>query len=171
MGRTKTAAVTAPQALTEARDWMSRIGQLERNLEAITASQSDCIAKIKEEHECRADPIKETLEELKQGLQIWAEANKATLTKKAKTYDLGTGLIKWRIRPPRVSLRKIDNVLEQAKSLGLRKFIRTKEEVNKDAMLADPDTARQIRGVSISSEGEDFVIEPVKEPLSEGADA
>ncbi len=44
-------------------------------------------------------------------------------------------------------------VIEACKSLGLTAFLRIKEEVNKEAMLADPDKARTIAGVTIKSGG------------------
>jgi len=49
----------------------------------------------------------------------------------------------------------------------LEKFIRVKEEVNKDAMLAEPDQAMKVPGVTIKSGGEDFIIEPLE--LKKGA--
>ena len=72
--------------------------------------------------------------------------------------------MKWRFRPPKVAIRGTDAVLEQIKRGGKRfgAFLRTKEEINKDAMQADPEVAREIRGVTIKSEGEDFVIEPAE---------
>lgn len=51
------------------------------------------------------------------------------------------------------------------KKAGLTRFIRTKEEVNKDAMLAskeDRELANGIKGITIGSDGEDFSIEPAE---------
>lgn len=51
--------------------------------------------------------------------------------------------------------------------LGLQRFIRTKEEPNKEAMQAEPEVARQVAGISIGSVGEDFVVEPFEAVLAD----
>ena len=56
-------------------------------------------------------------------------------------------------------VRGAEAVLERLRTLGLTRFIRVKEEVNKDAMLADPDAARAVDGVTIV-QAEEFAIEP-----------
>jgi phage host-nuclease inhibitor protein Gam len=54
--------------------------------------------------------------------------------------------------------------------MGLRrKFLRMKLEVNKEAMLADPDKAETIPGVTIARDVEVFYLEPKGAQLSEGA--
>lgn len=171
MAKSKAAAVAAPQTQTEARDWLARIGVQQRNLAAIGAVQSENIARIKEEAENRADPVREELERLQKGLQTWAEANRADLTKKSKTVDLGTGTIRWRLRPPKVSIRGADKVISAMKAMGLVRFVRVKEEINKEALLAEASVAAGITGVSVKSGGEDFVIEPIMEELAEGSKA
>lgn len=72
----------------------------------------------------------------------------------------------WRTRPPRVSVRGEDVVMEALKRLGLDRFIRRKEEIDKQAVLADPDAVQDIRGLSIS-QGEDFVIKPFATEIEE----
>lgn len=47
--------------------------------------------------------------------------------------------------------------------------LRVKEEVNKEAMLAEPDVARTVAGVTVGSAGEDFVIKPFETELEEVA--
>ncbi len=53
-------------------------------------------------------------------------------------------------------------MIETCRKLGFTAFFRVKEEVNKEAMLADPDKARLVSGVTIRSAGEDFIIEPAE---------
>ena len=50
----------------------------------------------------------------------------------------------------------------------LSRFIRTKYEVNKDAVLADPKAIEGIQGISLR-QGEDFVVEPWDTKLEEVA--
>jgi phage host-nuclease inhibitor protein Gam len=168
MAKAKSAAVAAPQNQTQARDWMARIGIAERNLASISSVMSEDIARIKEEAENRADPVREQLDDLRKGLQTWAEANRAALTTKSKTVDLGTGSFKWRLRPPSVSIRGTAKIIAAMKAMSLTRFVRVKEEINKDALLAEPEVAAGINGVTIKSAGEDFIIEPIVEDVSAG---
>ncbi len=99
-------------------------------------------------------------------------SQRASLTgdNKVKFADLGTGKISWRLRPAKVSLRgKVEEIVERLKSLGLHRFVRVSEEVNKEAMLGDREAARAVSGVSIASEGEDFIVEPFEAQISKEA--
>ena len=51
------------------------------------------------------------------------------------------------------------SVVEQP-SHYLHAFVRNKEEINKEAMLNEPDKAKSVPGVSIVTGVEDFVIVP-----------
>ena len=66
------------------------------------------------------------------------------------------------------AIRAVDNVLETLKRLGLSRFIRVKEEPNKEAMLAEPEAVAGLAGVKIE-QGEDFVIVPFETELEEVA--
>lgn len=129
---------------------------------------NDQIALLKDAAEKLAAPLKEQVTARTEGLKVWAEANRDALTNgnKTKTADLGTGKISWRLRPPSVRISGMDRVIEVIKTLGFVAFLRTKEEVNKEALLADPDKARMIAGISIGSEGEDFIAEPFEADIS-----
>ncbi|MDE3938781.1 host-nuclease inhibitor Gam family protein, partial [Glaesserella parasuis] len=76
-----------------------------------------------------------------------------------------TGEVQWRAKPPAVVAKGIDGILESLRNLGLFRFIRTKEELNKEAMLAEPDVARSISGVTIREGVEEFVIKPNDEEV------
>ena len=54
----------------------------------------------------------------------------------------------------------MDMVLETLRRMHLEQFIRVKQEVNKDAILADQDAVRGIAGITIVSGVEDFAIVP-----------
>ncbi|PIS34681.1 MAG: hypothetical protein COT37_01425, partial [Parcubacteria group bacterium CG08_land_8_20_14_0_20_43_9] len=58
-------------------------------------------------------------------------------------------------------LRDVESILESLKALKLKRFIRTKEEVDKEAMLKEPETAKTVKGVSISQH-EEFVAKPAE---------
>ena len=74
--------------------------------------------------------------------------------------ELVTGEVSWRQRPPSVRITGADAVIETLKRMQLERFVRTKEEPNKDAMLNEPEAVRGIAGISIVSGVEDFAIAP-----------
>ncbi|EDQ2491945.1 host-nuclease inhibitor protein Gam, partial [Salmonella enterica subsp. enterica] len=51
------------------------------------------------------------------------------------------------------------------KTLKLHRFIRQKEEINKDAILADKKAVENIRGISIVSGKEMFSITPFEQEI------
>lgn len=152
-----------PQSREAAASQLAKVGELRRVVERRKADAEDQLAEIGRKVEEAITPIEVELAGLETGLQTWCEANRDVLTKgKTKTAKFATGTVSWRQRPPKVSIRGLGDVIEKCKSLGLQKFIRIKEEINKDAMLDEPKTAEAIAGVKIGPACEDFVIEPAE---------
>lgn len=156
-----------PQSRDDAAAAIRTIGERNRDIARIEADMNDMLAKIKQEAETRAAPLRDDVVAITEGLKVWAEAHRDELTGgKVKFADLGTGKINWRLRPPKVTVRGVENIIETLKRLGLHKFLRVKEEINKEAMQAAPDEARGVAGVTIGSAGEDFIVEPFEAALS-----
>lgn len=166
----KRAAETAraPQNREEAEGMLARLGAIQREVSLISASLDEQIAATRETAEAEALPLKLEAEGLTRGIQLWAEANRPSLTQdgRTKTIRLATGEIAWRARPPSVKLRDQNTILEFLTNSGLFRFIREKREVNREAMLAEPSVARGVPGVTISSEGEEFVVSPLTEQVA-----
>lgn len=157
-----------PQSRDEVVDAIAAIGRAQRERERIQAEMNDALAEIRQRFEQQATPHAEQIKTLSAGVQTWCEANRATLTQdgKTKTARLASGEIRWRTRPPSVSVRAADVVLQALKAMKLDRFIRTKEEVNKEAILAEPEAVTHIKGVTITQK-EDFVIVPFETELEE----
>lgn len=162
--------LTVPQDRDQADISIAEIGRLQRERQRIEADMNDEIAAIKKKYEEQAQPINEKIKQLSEGVQIWCEANRITLTNnnKVKFAQMPSGKVNWRTRPPKVNLRKKDQIIDDCKRMGLTQFVRTSEDVNKEAMLAEQDLARTLNGVSIT-QGEDFVITPFETELDEVA--
>ncbi len=144
----------AMEAITEVGNSQREITRLETEINDITAAAID-------ERKDRISELRSIIETLSHGVQSWCEVNRDVLCVKGKTVNLTTGEVSWRVRPPKVSLRGMDKIIETLKTQrGMKRFIRIKEEVNKDAILADPKAVADIKGISISSGVEDFVIKP-----------
>lgn len=162
-----TARLVVPQSRDEAEAWIRQIGDHRREVVRIETAMNDEITKIKAAHEDSAKPYRDDIEQLLAGLQAWAVAHRDELTNggKRQSAELATGLISWRVQPPKVTIRKVEAVIEALKKLGLTRFIRTKEELNKEAMLDDAEAARLVPGVTIGSSGETFNVEPFEVDL------
>lgn len=171
--RVKSAAADypVPQTDEEANDFIARIGEAQRERTRIETAMNDALAALKEQYEDKARPHKTQIEALTQGVQVFCEANRARLTRdgKVKFYRFGAGEVCWRTRPLKVSVCNQEVVIAALKRLDLGRFLRVKEEVNKEAMLAEPDVARTVAGVTVGSAGEDFVIKPFETELEEVA--
>lgn len=163
-----TAAVAIPQTREAVTAAIREMGIAQRQFARIEADMNDALAAVREQYEAQAIPLREQITGLQAGVQTWCEANRTDLTLggKVKTAAFPSGEIQWRLRPPSVAVRGAEAVLDTLARLGLTRFIRTKEEVNKEAILAEPEAVRGVVGISIN-QGEDFVVTPFETELAE----
>lgn len=137
------------------------MGDAQRELVRVETEINDKIAAITDARKTEIDALKTRIETLTSGIQTWCEAHRAELCSGGgKTANLITGEVSWRQRPPSVSIRAVDKVLETLRALGLARFIRSKDEPNKEAMLADPKAVAGISGITIVTGVEDFAVQP-----------
>ncbi|WP_247183758.1 host-nuclease inhibitor Gam family protein, partial [Escherichia coli] len=138
---------------------------LQREAARLETEMNDAIAEITEKYASQIAPLKTSIETLSKGVQGWCEANRDELTNggKVKTANLVTGDVSWRQRPPSVSIRGVDAVMETLERLGLQRFIRTKQEINKEAILLEPKAVAGVAGITVKSGIEDFSIIPFEQ--------
>ena len=175
-GATKLKIVSTP--LPASRDEVNtliyEIGEEQRARQAIQTQLDDTIANLKKTAESDAKAHSEAIAEKIARVHAWCVANREEITDdgKTKTVKFGTGEVSWRSRPPGVTLIrgvKAEDVIASLQQLGRRfaKFLRPKVELNKEAMLDDPDLARDVPGIRIGSAGEDFTVKPIALQLEE----
>ena len=168
----KGANIPVPQDDSEARATIREIGEGNRAILRLEAELNDKVAALQQEYGEKVAPLREAVTIKTDGLKMFCEVNRDRLTGggKVKFARFATGQISWRLRPAKVSIRGADDVLAAIKAVGLsERFIRIKEEVNKEAMLEDRPTAGAIKGVTIGSDGEDFIVEPFETELAEAS--
>jgi phage host-nuclease inhibitor protein Gam len=165
--KTAGANLPVPQTDAEAREAIRTLGDLNRNLVRLEAEMNDQIAQLQQDYGNRAAPLRDQASAMVEGLRIFAEANRDRLTGgKVKFHLFSTGKISWRQKPAKVSIKGVETVIAAIRAMGLGpRFLREKVEINKEAMLEDRATAAAIRGVTIGSDGEDFVVEPFETEL------
>jgi len=157
-----------PQSRDECAEMINQIGRIQREIAVTQAAMNDDIARITDDYTGKITPQQLEMKQLQDGVQSWCEANRDELTENGKTKTAGfvTGNVQWRQRPPSVLVRGADSVLETLARLGLSRFIRTKEEINKEAILNEPAAVAGVAGISIKTGVEDFVITPFEQELS-----
>ncbi|PHM24612.1 host-nuclease inhibitor Gam family protein [Xenorhabdus ehlersii] len=166
--RLKAAAASyTPQSREQVSADIKKIGDIQRELTRIETEINDEIAVIANRNTPTIEALKAELNILQKGVQIWCEANRNEITNshKTKTANLITGEVSWRTRPESVSIKGVDVVIKALKILKLDRFIRTKEEINKEAILADKNAVKEIKGISIISGKEDFSIIPFEQEI------
>jgi phage host-nuclease inhibitor protein Gam len=161
--RIKHPVVPVPATLEEAAEFVSRIGKEQREIIRVQTELNEKVEKLKAGAMAKSKIHETNTSQLVEGLFAYAEAHRDELTDggKRKTVEVPTGLFGWRLTPPAVSLRNVEKVLELLKSLSLFRFIRKKEEIDKEAMLKDPDIAKAVKGVTISQR-EEFIVKPAE---------
>lgn len=158
--RMKATSTEVPTNKAEAEELLQAIGDMMRQVTVLETKMNDRLAAVKLEFERQAKPINEAIDQRFDALRIWAEANKSDLLKgKAKTAKLATGEISWRTTPPSVRITGVKVVIERLRQMGLTKFLRMKEDINKEAILADPAAVEGVKGISITQR-EELVVKP-----------
>lgn len=166
--KTEALEIKVPQSREEAVEMLAELGRRQRERDRIQADMNDKLSEIRTAFEEKARPHNEKILELMQGVHTWAEANRGDLTQggKVKTANLSSGDIGWRFSNPKIRIKGMDVVISTLKSLRLKRFIRVKEEVNKEAMLDEKELALKVPGVSIEQK-ELFWAKPFETELEE----
>ncbi|HCA3582539.1 TPA: host-nuclease inhibitor Gam family protein [Salmonella enterica subsp. enterica serovar Java] len=167
VSRLKAAAASyTPQSREQVSIDIKKIGDIQRELTRIEADTNDQIAVIMNQNTPKIEALRAELDVLQKGVQTWCEANRSSITKgSSKTANLITGEVSWRTKPDSVSIKGVELVLEALKKLKLDRFTRRKEEINKDAILADKKAVENIKGISIVSGKEVFSITPFEQEI------
>lgn len=166
--RLKSAAETLSyQTREEVQTAIKEIGDLQRELQRTATAMNDELAQVADGYAPLLDSIKAKIDPMQKAVQAWCECNRNELTNngKSKTGSFVTGEVQWRQKPPSVRILGVDLVLETLEKWGLTRFIRTKSEVNKEAILAEPEAVKGVSGISIKSGVEEFLIKPFEQEV------
>jgi len=160
-GRPKRKVVGSPQNLAEAAQSLADIGAVKRRIKELNRALNEEVERAKSEAAKKVAPLAEKSQQLFEGLYVFAERRRAELTQdgKTRTISVVSGDFGWCTTPPAVIIKNIEKVLAELHSRQLTAFIRTKEEINKEAMLADQGNALRVPGVKISQH-EEFFAKP-----------
>ncbi|MBF0283608.1 MAG: host-nuclease inhibitor Gam family protein [Magnetococcales bacterium] len=146
------------------------IGHLQRERKRLYLEKDERLAEVNRAFETQKKPLEDDIKRLREGIQAWCESRRRDLTGggKVKFHDFPAGKISWRMRPARVVLRSIENVIQALRERKLERFVRIKEEVNKEAILAEPEAVSGIPGIKLE-QGEEFIVTPFETDMGEVA--
>lgn len=166
--KTRATAAAVPQSRSDCAAYIRALGDAQREFERQRGAMNDAIAQITQAAQPMLDGLGERINALQMGIQTWCEANRVALCgegdRLGKTANLITGEVSWRLRPPSVTVRNVDGVIDALLRRDLFSFVRNKREVNKEAVLAEPEAVRGIAGISIVTGVEDFAVTPFEAP-------
>lgn len=148
----------------QAEGTMAEIAALDRKLAALTVAMNKELDAAKEKAAQAAAPLAARRKELESGLAVFAVLNRKELFPDgAKSLDLGFGLIGFRASTKIVQQNNIsaEMTLERLHKFGFVEGVRTKEEINKDAMTAWTD--EKLETVGLRRQKSDGFFVEVKE--------
>ena len=132
MARKRIETGTTLQSWDDVDRCLAEIGRIDRELGLIEAGQQESIDHIKTKTKAAAEPLQNKKLGLELAIKDYAEANRAEFAK-VKSRELTFGIIGFRLSTS-VVIKRVADTLQALKDLGLTGCIRTKEELDKDAM-------------------------------------
>lgn len=161
--------INLPQIATrdEAEGVMNDLAVAENTRRKFIARRDADVLAVNAKYENAIGACAETVRAKSEMLRAWAEATPEAFAKGRKSIDLGSGTLGFRTGTPKLALlsRAWDwnKVLAALRACGLKNFIRTKDEVDKEAIIAAAVAAGGVGipgvGVKVVQE-ESFFVEP-----------
>lgn len=150
-----------PRTLDEASTLIRRLGAEQREIERLERELTEKVERLKTSATKKITTRSTRLEQYMEALLQFAQARRDELTEheERKTVTVSSGKFGWRLAPPSLDVPSPDELLQYLKDHGLERFIRTKEEVNKKALLGEPAAVQEIPGISIERR-ELFFVKP-----------
>lgn len=129
-----------PQSIDEVNHAIDTIGAHQRELQKLEAEMNEKISGIKAEYGLRAEPFVAEIKALAAGVQVYCDAHRGELTQgmKVKFARLAAGEVTWRLGNPAVRIKKgisEETILQLLRGLKRTEYIRTREELDKEAIL------------------------------------
>lgn len=123
---------TALNSWNEVDTCLSEIGTIDRELALLEASQNEQIDRIKANTKATAQPLHDKKSGIELAIKEFCEANRGEFAK-VKTKPLTFGAVGFRLST-KIMIKRVADTLQALKDLKLLTCIRTKEELDKEAM-------------------------------------
>lgn len=146
---TKTPRINSREKLADALQQMSA---LKAQIDQIKATADAKIAALETKKQAEVLPLWEQYRTLEQAASDYALANESTLLEgqKGKALTLVGGTVKYSVGRPSVELdAPLEVLLPRLRQLGLSRFIRITESVDKVAIQREADAIEGVEGIRI----------------------
>lgn len=154
--RIKKTLTVIPTSLVDASRFLAKIGARQKEIDEVKDELEEKINKLKKEASKKLSQITKERDTLTSALFAYAQAKRYVLTMRLKTVAVATGVFGWRYTPPAVyTLEEDEAVIARLKHMGLGKYVRVKEELDREKLLVDRPF---IRGISYPQREEFFVV-------------
>ena len=150
----------------QAEGTMAELAAIARKLDGVTVAMNTEIDTAKAKASQASAPLEARKKELENGLAVFARLNKAEFFAKEKSLDLGFGTIGFRASTKIVQQSGISAEMTLAKlnEFDLKEGVRTKEEINKEAMAAWADARLETVGLR-RQKSDGFFVEVKRDSL------
>ncbi len=156
---------TACKSFEEVDRQLLELGRIESFIAKKEAEMNLKIQQTKERYEEETKDVRQAKVEIEKDIESFCVLNKAEFIKH-RTKSLANGVIGFRTNPPKVSLlnRKynLNTVVELVKRIFPGKYIRTKEELNKDEILLDMASEKlndeKLAGIGLKIDQDETVV-------------
>ena len=154
----------------QAEGALAEMAALDRKLAGIESAMQEVIDTAKATASQQANPLLARRKELADAIAVYAKLNRQELFAKAKSLDMGFGIIGFRASTRISQVRGItaEMTLEKLHQYNLADGIRVKEEINKEACLGWPDERLELVGL-VRKILDTFFIEIKKDEVPQGA--
>lgn len=152
----------------QAEGALAEMAALDRKLSAIETEMQEAIDTAKAKASQLSTGLVARRKELADAVAVFAKLNRVELFDKAKSIDLGFGVIGFRASTRIVQIRGVtaEMTLEKLHQYNFPDGIRIKEEINKESALGWPDERLELVGLKRQS-ADTFFIEIKKDALPE----
>lgn len=154
----------------QAEGALAEIAAIDRKIATREAAMQEMIDHARAEASQYCNPLMARRKELADAVAVFAKLNKQELFSKAKSIDLGFGIIGFRQSTRISQIRGITSemTLEKIRQFNFADGIRQKEELNKEAALGWPDERLELVGLKRQI-SDTFFIEIKKEEVPDEA--
>ena len=143
------------QFVFQIREAEQRINEIENDSQKEILELKNKINELEKKAKNKAKPYEVKSNELAQGVYIFAEGHRVELTDEGarKTVELAAGdKIRWYFTPPAVEVDDEKEALKELERRELSEFIRVKKEIDKEAILREPEKIKNLKHLSVGQE-------------------
>ena len=131
----------------EASLCLAEVGEIERELQAVSDRAAARIAEIKAEADKSASVCRKKIARRVEAMYAYFDEHRGGETDTEKTMFLASGTIGERKAPYSAHVSSIEKAVRELLKRGLKQFVRTTEEVDKATILSTPENRELVKGI------------------------